>query len=79
MRKFDKDRLILGFAGPVLALVVAFVLSTLVLLVSDRRPLRAVPTAVRAGFATATYRSCIINQAGDVLPRRVSRSPSASG
>ncbi|MER7107922.1 ABC transporter permease [Streptomyces sp. NPDC000229] len=38
MKKFDKDRLILGLAGPVLALVVAFLLTSVVLLVSDRDP-----------------------------------------
>ncbi|MFC8917504.1 ABC transporter permease [Streptomyces sp. WAC05374] len=38
MKKFDKDRLILGLAGPALALVVAFLLTSVVLLVSDRDP-----------------------------------------
>ncbi|MFJ8072714.1 ABC transporter permease [Streptomyces sp. NPDC096176] len=36
MKKFDKDRLILGLAGPALALVVAFLLTSVVLLLSDR-------------------------------------------
>ncbi|MFE3325299.1 ABC transporter permease [Streptomyces sp. NPDC059176] len=38
MRKFDKDRLILGLAGPALALVVAFLLTSVVLLLSGRNP-----------------------------------------
>ncbi|MFF3288065.1 ABC transporter permease [Streptomyces sp. NPDC003023] len=36
MKKFDKDRLILGLAGPALALLVAFLLTSVVLLLSDR-------------------------------------------
>jgi simple sugar transport system permease protein len=39
MKKFDKDRLLLGLAGPALALVVAFLLSSVVLLVSDLSPI----------------------------------------
>lgn len=39
MKKFDKDRLLLGIAGPALALVVAFALTSVVLLVSDRDPI----------------------------------------
>ncbi|MEU7280180.1 ABC transporter permease [Streptomyces sp. NPDC045431] len=39
MKKFQKDRLILGLAGPALALVVAFLLTSVVLLVSDRDPI----------------------------------------
>ncbi|WP_406400061.1 ABC transporter permease [Streptomyces sp. NBC_00879] len=39
MKKFDKERLLLGLAGPALALVVAFVLTSVVLLVSDRDPI----------------------------------------
>ncbi|GAA2487110.1 ABC transporter permease [Streptomyces gobitricini] len=38
MKKFDKDRLILGLAGPALALVVAFLLTSVVLLASNRDP-----------------------------------------
>ncbi|MEU1277726.1 ABC transporter permease [Streptomyces sp. NPDC005805] len=34
MKKFDKDRLVLGLAGPVLALVVAFLLTSVVLVLS---------------------------------------------
>ncbi|MEW2632157.1 ABC transporter permease [Streptomyces sp. NPDC048389] len=39
MKKFDKDRLLLGLAGPALALVVAFLLSSVVLIVSDLSPI----------------------------------------
>ncbi|MEU3916772.1 ABC transporter permease [Streptomyces sp. NPDC002659] len=39
MKKFDKDRLLLGIAGPALALIVAFALTSVVLLVSDRDPI----------------------------------------
>ncbi|MEU3629404.1 ABC transporter permease [Streptomyces fradiae] len=39
MRKFDKDKVLLGIAGPALALAVAFVLTTLVLLVSGLDPI----------------------------------------
>ncbi|GGW42844.1 ABC transporter permease [Streptomyces xantholiticus] len=39
MKKFDKDRLILGLAGPALALVVAFLLTAVVLLLSNLSPL----------------------------------------
>jgi len=63
MKKLDKDRLILGFAGPALALVVAFVLSTLVLLVSNRDPFEL----YRLLFEQASYSDVqvlIINQAG---------------
>ncbi|MEU2183793.1 ABC transporter permease [Streptomyces thermolilacinus] len=39
MKKFDKDKVLLGIAGPALALAVAFVLTTLVLLASGRDPI----------------------------------------
>jgi general nucleoside transport system permease protein len=39
MKKFDKDRLLLGLAGPALALVVAFLLTSVVLLVSGLSPI----------------------------------------
>ncbi|MFE0085155.1 ABC transporter permease subunit, partial [[Kitasatospora] papulosa] len=63
MKKFDKDRLILGFAGPALALVVAFALSTLVLLISNRDPFEL----YRLLFEQVSYSDVqvlIINQAG---------------
>ncbi|MEE1756195.1 ABC transporter permease [Streptomyces sp. SP18CS02] len=63
MKKFDKDRLILAFAGPALALVVAIVLTTLVLLVSGTNPVEP----YRLMFESASYvdvQVLIINQAG---------------
>ncbi|MFF3733773.1 ABC transporter permease [Streptomyces sp. NPDC002476] len=63
MKKFDKDRLVLGFAGPVLALVVAFALTTVVLLVSGKDPFEP----YQLMFDSATYADVqvlIINQAG---------------
>lgn len=56
MKKFDKDRLILGFAGPVLALVVALALTTVVLLASGRNPLSRTGSC-SSRPATSTYRS----------------------
>lgn len=63
MKKIDKDRLILGFAGPVLALVVAFALTTVVLLASGKNPFEP----YRLMFDSAAYADVqvlIINQAG---------------
>lgn len=63
MKKFDKDRLILGFAGPVLALVVALALTTVVLLASGQNPFEP----YRIMFESASYADVqvlIINQAG---------------
>ncbi|AWL86504.1 ABC transporter permease [Streptomyces globisporus] len=63
MKKFDKDRLILGFAGPVLALVVALALTTVVLLASGQNPFEP----YRIMFDSASYADVqvlIINQAG---------------
>ncbi|MFJ2113763.1 MULTISPECIES: ABC transporter permease [unclassified Streptomyces] len=63
MKKIDKDRLILGFAGPALALVVALALTTVVLLASDRDPFRL----YQLMFDSAQYvdiQVLIINQAG---------------
>ncbi|MEU2431047.1 MULTISPECIES: ABC transporter permease [unclassified Streptomyces] len=63
MKKFDKDRLILGFAGPALALVVAFLLTSVVLLLSDRNPVEP----YQLMFDTAQYTDVqvnIINQTG---------------
>ncbi|RDG35937.1 ABC transporter permease [Streptomyces corynorhini] len=63
MKKFDKDRLILGLAGPALALVVAVALTSLVLLVSGRDPIE--PYQIM--FDSASYvdvQVLIINQAG---------------
>ncbi|MFJ1745508.1 ABC transporter permease [Streptomyces sp. NPDC088116] len=63
MKKFDKDRLILGFAGPVLALVVAIALTSVVLLLSGSDPFEP----YRIMFESATYvdvQVLIVNQAG---------------
>ncbi|MDH2391853.1 ABC transporter permease [Streptomyces sp. HNM0663] len=63
MRKFDKDRLLLGLAGPVLALAVAFVLTSVVLLASDRDPIEP----FRLMFDAASFSDVqvlIINQTG---------------
>lgn len=63
MKKFDKDRLLLGIAGPGLALVVAFLLTSVVLLVSDRDPIEP----YRLMFQTAEFTDVqvnILNQAG---------------
>ncbi|WP_149185027.1 ABC transporter permease [Streptomyces sp. TRM49041] len=40
MKKFDKEKVLLGLAGPALALAVAFVLTSIVLLASGRDPIR---------------------------------------
>jgi simple sugar transport system permease protein len=63
MKKFDKDRLILGLAGPVLALVVAFLLTTVVLLISDRDPFGLYPLMVDSAQFTDVQVN-IINQTG---------------
>ncbi|MGW3626047.1 ABC transporter permease [Streptomyces sp. NPDC000880] len=63
MKKFDKDRLVLGLAGPVLALVVAFALTSVVLLVSDRNPVE--PYQLMWQNAEFTdVQVLILNQAG---------------
>ncbi|MFD7442292.1 ABC transporter permease [Streptomyces sp. NPDC059909] len=63
MRKFDKDRLILGFAGPALALVVAFLLTSVVLLLSGRDPIE--PYQLMFDSAEFTdVQVLIINQTG---------------
>ncbi|GGO83255.1 ABC transporter permease [Wenjunlia tyrosinilytica] len=41
MKKFDKDRVILGIAAPVLAVVFAMVLSSLIVLISGKNPFDA--------------------------------------
>ncbi|MFF9866312.1 MULTISPECIES: ABC transporter permease [unclassified Streptomyces] len=63
MKKFDKDRLILGLAGPALALVVAFLLTSVVLLASDRDPFEP----YRIMFQSLEYTDIqvlILNQTG---------------
>ncbi|WP_327369450.1 ABC transporter permease [Streptomyces sp. NBC_01217] len=63
MKKFDKDRLILGLGGPVLALVVAFALTSVVLLLSDRDPIEPYQLMVQ-NAEYADVQVLIINQAG---------------
>ncbi|MER5400100.1 ABC transporter permease [Streptomyces sp. NPDC002599] len=62
MKKFDKERLLLGVAGPVIALVVAVALTSIVLLASGKNPIE--PYTIM--FEQATYSDIqvlIINQA----------------
>ncbi|WNO72733.1 MULTISPECIES: ABC transporter permease [unclassified Streptomyces] len=63
MKKFDKDRLILGLAGPALALVVAFLLTSVVLLVSDRDPIEPYTLMIQNAEYT-DVQVLIVNQAG---------------
>ncbi|MFH8291613.1 ABC transporter permease [Streptomyces sp. NPDC018059] len=63
MKKFDKERLLLAVAGPVIALIVAVVLTSGVLLASGKSPIE--PYTLM--FEQATYSDVqvlIINQAG---------------
>ncbi|MFF8830456.1 ABC transporter permease [Streptomyces sp. NPDC015131] len=63
MRKFDKDRMLLGLAGPALALVVAFLLTSVVLLASDRNPFE--PYRIMVENAEFTdVQVLILNQTG---------------
>ncbi|MFD5820332.1 ABC transporter permease [Streptomyces sp. NPDC127038] len=62
MKKFDKERILLGVAGPVIALVVAVALTSIVLLASGKSPIE--PYTIM--FQQATYSDIqvlIINQA----------------
>ncbi|MGW3916445.1 ABC transporter permease [Streptomyces sp. NPDC005070] len=62
MKKFDKERILLGVAGPVIALVVAVALTSIVLLASGKNPIE--PYTIM--FEQATYSDIqvlIINQA----------------
>ncbi|MET9431922.1 MULTISPECIES: ABC transporter permease [unclassified Streptomyces] len=63
MKKFDKDRLILGLAGPALALVVAFLLTSVVLLVSDRDPIEPYRIMFRS-LEFTDIQVLILNQTG---------------
>ncbi|MEV8534955.1 ABC transporter permease [Streptomyces sp. NPDC051211] len=63
MKKFDKDRLILGFAGPALALVSAFLLTMLVLAATGVNPIEPLRLMVEnAGYEDIQI--LILNQAG---------------
>ncbi|MEU9555272.1 ABC transporter permease [Streptomyces fumanus] len=62
MKKFDKERVLLAVAGPVIALAVAFVLSAIVLVASGKNPVE--PFALmfeQAGFSDIQV--LIVNQA----------------
>jgi simple sugar transport system permease protein len=62
MKKFDKDRLILAAGGPVLAIVVALVLTSVVLLASGLNPVQ--PYALMAEYAMhSDIQVLIVNQA----------------
>ncbi|MER5731120.1 ABC transporter permease [Streptomyces sp. NPDC002138] len=63
MKKFDKDRLLLAFAGPVLALVAAFVLTVIVLAATGVDPIEPLRLMVEnAGYEDVQI--LILNQAG---------------
>ncbi len=62
MKKFDKERVLLAVAGPVIALAVAFVLSAIVLIASGKNPVE--PFALmfeQAGYSDVQV--LILNQA----------------
>ncbi|MFJ3927320.1 ABC transporter permease [Streptomyces sp. NPDC090022] len=63
MKKFDKDRLLLGFAGPALALVSAFLLTMIVLAVSGVNPVEPLRILVEQG-GYEDVQVLILNQAG---------------
>ncbi|WP_256103807.1 ABC transporter permease [Streptomyces sp. ODS05-4] len=63
MRKFDKDRLLLGLAGPALALVVAFLLTSVVLLLSGRDAIEPYQLMVENAEFT-DVQVLILNQTG---------------
>ncbi|GAA4903673.1 ABC transporter permease [Streptomyces coeruleoprunus] len=63
MRTFDKDRLILGLAGPVLALVVAFLLTSVVLLSSGLSPFEPYEVMARQ-IEFVDVQVLILNQTG---------------
>ncbi|QIP85002.1 ABC transporter permease [Streptomyces sp. Tu 2975] len=63
MKKFDKDRLILGLAGPALALVVAFLLTSVVLLLSDLSPIEPYRLMVEQ-IEFTDVQVLVINQTG---------------
>ncbi|KAA0935426.1 MULTISPECIES: ABC transporter permease [Streptomyces] len=63
MKKFDKERVLLAVAGPVIALVAAVVLTSFVLIASGKSPIEPYTLMFeQAGFADVQV--LIINQAG---------------
>ncbi|MFD9221158.1 ABC transporter permease [Streptomyces sp. NPDC060064] len=63
MKKFDKDRVILALAGPVLALAVAVALTSVVLLASGRNPFEPYSLMIE-NASYVDVQVLIINQAG---------------
>ncbi|MFG3495236.1 ABC transporter permease [Streptomyces sp. NPDC047928] len=63
MKKFDKDKVLLGLAGPALALVVAFLLTSVVLIVSNRNPIEPYQIMVENAEYT-DVQVLILNQTG---------------
>ncbi|UQX02654.1 ABC transporter permease [Streptomyces sp. RerS4] len=63
MKKFDKDRLLLGFAGPALALVTAFLLTMVVLAATGIDPIEPLRLMVE-NAAYEDVQVLILNQAG---------------
>ncbi|MER7946095.1 ABC transporter permease [Streptomyces sp. NPDC096079] len=63
MMKIDKDKLLIGAAGPVLALVTSFVLTVLVLLATGLDPIEPIQLMIdNAGFSDTQV--LIVNQTG---------------
>ncbi|WP_086832481.1 ABC transporter permease, partial [Streptomyces sp. NRRL B-24572] len=63
MKKIDKDKLIIGAAGPVLALVTSFVLTVLVLLATGLDPIEPIRLMIEnAGYSDVQV--LIVNQTG---------------
>ncbi|MFI8961245.1 ABC transporter permease [Streptomyces sp. NPDC053493] len=63
MMKFDKDKLIIGAAGPVLALVTSFVLTVLVLLATGLDPIEPIRLMIENAEFSDTQ-VLIVNQTG---------------
>ncbi|MFF9849995.1 ABC transporter permease [Streptomyces litmocidini] len=63
MMKIDKDKLIIGAAGPVLALVTSFVLTVLVLLATGLDPIRPIQLMIENAEFSDTQ-VLIVNQTG---------------
>ncbi|MGW7368327.1 ABC transporter permease [Streptomyces sp. NPDC054841] len=63
MKKFDKDRLLLGIAGPALALIVAFLLTSVVLVLSGLSPFEPYTLMIEQVEFT-DVQVLIINQTG---------------
>ena len=78
MKRFDRDRLVLAVAAPVLAVLGGLIVTALVLLATGKEPFHAFDVMV--SYGTQVRQPGLHPQQGDhVLPGAVSRSPSASG